>query len=109
MREHIVPTLHSGITQNLITFSAFHPVSDVKVYYILSAKYRFFFFFLYNRPLTQCYQEVARSVFLSTGDKKRKSHSEYQEKVNVLWANAKLFDKGIKLFAGKCEKNYLIK
>ena len=54
-----------------------------------------------NRPLTQCYQEVARSVFLSTGDKKRKSHSEVQDKVNVLWANAKLFDKGIKLFAGK--------
>lgn len=54
-----------------------------------------------NRPLTQCYQEVARSVFLSTGDKKRKSHSEVQDKVSVLWANAKLFDKGIKLFAGK--------
>lgn len=51
------------------------------------------------RPLTQCYQEVARSVFLSTGDKKRKSHSEVQEKVSVLWANAKLFDKGIKLFS----------
>jgi len=50
------------------------------------------------RPLTQSYQEVARSVFLSTGDKKRKSHSEVQEKVNALWANAKLFDKGIKLF-----------
>ena len=55
----------------------------------------------YNRPLTQCYQEVARSVFLSTGDKKRKSHSEVQDKVSVLWANAKLFDKGIKLFTGK--------
>ncbi|KAK2563482.1 E3 UFM1-protein ligase 1-like protein [Acropora cervicornis] len=26
------------------------------------------------------------------------SHSEVQSKVNVLWANAKLFDKGIKLF-----------
>ncbi|KAK2551189.1 E3 UFM1-protein ligase 1-like protein [Acropora cervicornis] len=49
------------------------------------------------RPLTQSYQEVARSVFLSTG-KQRKSHSEVQSKVNVLWANAKLFDKGIKLF-----------
>ena len=55
----------------------------------------------FNRPLTQCYQEVARSVFLSTGDKKRKSHSEVQDKVSVLWANAKLFDKGIKLFPGK--------
>ena len=54
-----------------------------------------------NRPLTQCYQEVARSVFLSTGDKKRKSHSEVQDKVSVLWANAKLFEKGIKLFTGK--------
>ncbi|XP_068755117.1 E3 UFM1-protein ligase 1 homolog isoform X1 [Montipora capricornis] len=51
------------------------------------------------RPLTQCYQEVARSVFLSTSDKNRMSHSEVQNKVNVLWANAKLFDKGIKLFA----------
>ncbi|XP_067051094.1 E3 UFM1-protein ligase 1 homolog isoform X2 [Acropora muricata] len=50
------------------------------------------------RPLTQSYQEVARSVFFSTGDKQRKSHSEVQSKVNVLWANAKLFDKGIKLF-----------
>ena len=55
----------------------------------------------YDRPLTQSYQEVARSVFLVTGDKKRKSHSEVQEKVNVLWANAKLFDKGIKLFNGR--------
>lgn len=26
-----------------------------------------------------------------------------QEKVNALWANAKLFDKGIKLFAGKSD------
>ena len=40
-------------------------------------------------------------MFLATGDKKRKSHSEVQEKVNVLWANAKLFDKGIKLFNGR--------
>ena len=56
---------------------------------------------LFYRPLTQSYQEVARSVFLSTSDKNRMSHSEVQNKVNVLWANAKLFDKGIKLFAGK--------
>lgn len=40
-------------------------------------------------------------MFLATGDKKRKSHSEVQEKVNVLWANAKLFDKGIKLLNGR--------
>ena len=54
------------------------------------------------RPLTRLYQEVARTVFSSgTGDQKRKSHSEVQEKVNLLWANTKLFDKGIKLFSGK--------
>ena len=47
---------------------------------------------------------MARTVFSSgTGDQKRKSHSEVQEKVNLLWANAKLFDKGIKLFSGKPE------
>ena len=35
-----------------------------------------------------------------TGDNKRKSHAEVQDKINGLYANAKLFDKGIKQFEG---------
>lgn len=31
----------------------------------------------------------------------KKSHSEYQDKVNGLYSNVKLFEKGIKLFDGK--------
>ncbi|XP_032239292.2 E3 UFM1-protein ligase 1 homolog [Nematostella vectensis] len=51
-----------------------------------------------HRPLTRAYQQVARAVLQSSGDKKRKSHAEIQEKVNALWSNAKLFDKSINLF-----------
>eukprot|EP00794_Sanderia_malayensis_P000235 gene235-852_t len=52
------------------------------------------------RPLTQQYKEMAKSVFQSkssSSDVKRKSHSEYQDKINGLYANIKLFEKGLLL------------
>jgi len=56
------------------------------------------------RPLTKEYQEVAKSIFLtSTGSSavmKNKSHKDYQEKITGLWSNMKLFEKGIKQFEG---------
>jgi len=59
------------------------------------------------RPLTKEFQEVAKSVFLSsTGESaatKRKSHQELQDKVNGLYSNMKLFEKGIGNFEGDTE------
>lgn len=57
-----------------------------------------------NRPLTTKFQEVARSVFLSTSASNvslRKSHSEVQDKINGLVTNIHLFVRGIELFTGK--------
>ncbi|KAK3742853.1 hypothetical protein QZH41_015373, partial [Actinostola sp. cb2023] len=50
------------------------------------------------RPLTRSYQQVVRTILQTSGDKKRKSHAEVQEKVNTLWCSAKVFEKGIQLF-----------
>ncbi|XP_066914006.1 E3 UFM1-protein ligase 1 homolog [Clytia hemisphaerica] len=55
-----------------------------------------------HRPLTKEYQEVAKSIFLTSSGTssvlKNKSHKDYQEKVNGLWSNLKLFEKGLKQF-----------
>ncbi|CAH1800044.1 unnamed protein product [Owenia fusiformis] len=56
-----------------------------------------------HRPLTKEYQEIAKSVFLqtsgsATGTARKKTHGELQDKIGGLWTNAKLFEKGIKLF-----------
>ena len=32
---------------------------------------------------------------------KNKSHKDYQEKINGLWSNFKLFDRGLKQFEGQ--------
>eukprot|EP00795_Rhopilema_esculentum_P017681 gene17681-9336_t len=54
------------------------------------------------RPLSQEYKEAAKSLFnkrpgTSSNVANKKSHSEYQEKINGLYANIRLFEKGIKL------------
>ncbi|XP_077864650.1 E3 UFM1-protein ligase 1-like isoform X2 [Saccoglossus kowalevskii] len=54
------------------------------------------------RPLTKSYQEVARSIFMQTTGTsdsvdRRKTHSELQDRINGLWTNIKLFEKGIKI------------
>ncbi|XP_005093191.2 E3 UFM1-protein ligase 1 [Aplysia californica] len=52
-----------------------------------------------HRPLQKQYQEVAKSIFLKTsGAEKKKTAGEIQDKVNGLWTNARLFEKGLKLF-----------
>ncbi|GFR97363.1 E3 UFM1-protein ligase 1-like [Elysia marginata] len=52
-----------------------------------------------HRPLTRQYQEVAKSIFLKgSGADRKKTAQEIQDKVNGLWTNAHLFEKGIKLF-----------
>ena len=59
------------------------------------------------RPLKREYQKVAKEVFLeqmgamTRGGTKKKSHDEFSDKVNGLWTNARLFEKGMKLFDGK--------
>ncbi|XP_072018738.1 E3 UFM1-protein ligase 1-like [Amphiura filiformis] len=55
------------------------------------------------RPLTRVYQEVAKAVYQSmtgtgTAQARRKTRGELQEKMNTLWNNVKLFEKGIKQF-----------
>ncbi|XP_028393266.1 E3 UFM1-protein ligase 1 homolog [Dendronephthya gigantea] len=48
-----------------------------------------------HRPLMRKYQEVARTVFLTSGDQKRKLHVELQDKVTGLYTNIRLFQKGV--------------
>uniref|UniRef100_V5H7L8 E3 UFM1-protein ligase 1 homolog n=1 Tax=Ixodes ricinus TaxID=34613 RepID=V5H7L8_IXORI len=54
-----------------------------------------------HRPLTRQYQEVARSVFLTSssasGAARRKTHAELQDKLASLLTSIQLFDKGLKL------------
>ncbi|XP_029851488.3 E3 UFM1-protein ligase 1 isoform X2 [Ixodes scapularis] len=54
-----------------------------------------------HRPLTRQYQEVARSVFLTSssasGAARRKTHAELQDKLATLLTSIQLFDKGLKL------------
>ena len=65
------------------------------------------------RPLNQQFAERLKSVFLQTvqnpaGPDGVPTHkmgsSELAEKISGLWVNAKLFEKGLKLFDGKNTK-----
>lgn len=56
------------------------------------------------RPLTKAYQEVMRSVFMSStcspaGANKKKSMKDLQEEISNLYNNIRLFEKGSKLFS----------
>lgn len=58
------------------------------------------------RPLTKAYQEVLRTVFMSStsspsGANKKKSMKDLQEEVTNLYNNIRLFEKGSKFFFGK--------
>lgn len=57
------------------------------------------------RPLTKQYQDIAKSIFLQTSGasshERKKTHVELKEKLVGLWTNARLFEKGLKLFNGK--------
>ena len=67
---------------------------------------------IFFRPLTKEYQEVAKSIFLTSSGTssvmKNKSHKDYQEKVNGLWSNLKLFEKGLKQFEGILKSHSLL-
>ncbi|XP_075872525.1 E3 UFM1-protein ligase 1 [Nelusetta ayraudi] len=60
------------------------------------------------RPLNKSYQEVLRSVFMSSssspsGANKKKSMKELQEEVANLYNNIRLFEKGIKFFSDETQ------
>ncbi|XP_078504358.1 E3 UFM1-protein ligase 1 [Lissotriton helveticus] len=60
------------------------------------------------RPLTKSYQEVVRSVFMSTtsnssGSSRKQSMREFQEEVSNLYTNIRLFEKGAKLFSDETQ------
>ncbi|KAM9315624.1 E3 UFM1-protein ligase 1 [Gastrophryne carolinensis] len=62
------------------------------------------------RPLTKNYQEVVRSVFLSTtsqasGTSRKQTMKDFQEEVSNLYSNIRLFEKGIKLFTDETQSN----
>ncbi|XP_064489093.1 E3 UFM1-protein ligase 1-like [Ornithodoros turicata] len=54
-----------------------------------------------HRPLTRKYQEVAKSIFLSSsassGASRRKTHADLQEKLTGLLANVQQFERGLKV------------
>ncbi|XP_071819369.1 E3 UFM1-protein ligase 1-like isoform X2 [Apostichopus japonicus] len=55
------------------------------------------------RPLTRRYQETAKEAYMalaggSSAAERRKTHENVQEKVNSLWTNVKLFEKGVNQF-----------
>ncbi|XP_059145285.1 E3 UFM1-protein ligase 1-like [Physella acuta] len=59
-----------------------------------------------HRPLTRQYQEVAKSIFMKTsGPDRKKTAAEIQDKVNIMWINARLFEKGAKLFEDPVQTN----
>ncbi|KAI0226546.1 E3 UFM1-protein ligase 1 [Lamellibrachia satsuma] len=56
-----------------------------------------------HRPLTQQYQEIAKSIFLqsvgaASSGARKKTHGELSDKITGLWRNALLFEKGLLLF-----------
>ncbi|XP_018414311.1 PREDICTED: E3 UFM1-protein ligase 1 [Nanorana parkeri] len=69
------------------------------------------------RPLTKSYQEVVRSVFMSStsqasGASRKQTMKDFQEEVSNLYTNIRLFEKGIKLFSDDTQSNlanYLLK
>ncbi|XP_061602832.1 E3 UFM1-protein ligase 1 [Cololabis saira] len=61
-----------------------------------------------QRPLTKSYQEVLRTVFMSStssssGGKKKKSMKDVQEEITNLCNNIRLFEKGSKLFSDETQ------
>uniref|UniRef100_A0A8C5QZ63 E3 UFM1-protein ligase 1 n=1 Tax=Leptobrachium leishanense TaxID=445787 RepID=A0A8C5QZ63_9ANUR len=62
------------------------------------------------RPLTKNYQEVVRSVFMSStssasGTSRKQNMKDFQEEISSLYNNIRLFEKGIKLFADETQSN----
>ncbi|XP_041660580.1 E3 UFM1-protein ligase 1 [Cheilinus undulatus] len=62
------------------------------------------------RPLNKTYQEVLRTVFLSStsspsGANKKKSMKELQEEITNLYNNIRLFEKGTKFFSDETQVN----
>uniref|UniRef100_A0A8C7P1N2 E3 UFM1-protein ligase 1 n=1 Tax=Oncorhynchus mykiss TaxID=8022 RepID=A0A8C7P1N2_ONCMY len=60
------------------------------------------------RPLTKTYQEVVRTVFMSstvstTGRTKKRSVKDFQEELSNLYNNIRLFEKGTKLFSDETQ------
>lgn len=59
-----------------------------------------------SRPLAKAYQEVLRTVFLSSTSSpsranKKQSMKDLQEEIASLYNNIRLFEKGNKFFSGK--------
>jgi hypothetical protein len=63
-------------------------------------------FYLFSpRPLNKEFTELAKSIFMQTQGsgstaERRKTHSQLSDKLVGLWTNAKMFEKGLKLFPG---------
>ncbi|XP_044024738.1 E3 UFM1-protein ligase 1 [Siniperca chuatsi] len=60
------------------------------------------------RPLTKAYQEVLRTVFMSStsspsGANKKKSMKDLQEEITNLYNNIRLFEKGTKFFSDETQ------
>lgn len=60
------------------------------------------------RPLTKAYQEVLRTVFMSSSSSpsranKKKSMKDLQEEITSLYNNIRLFDKGTKFFSDETQ------
>ncbi|KAI1897424.1 hypothetical protein AGOR_G00083150 [Albula goreensis] len=62
------------------------------------------------RPLTKMYQEVVRTVVMSStntssGANRKQNVKDLQEEINNLYHNIKLFEKGTKLFSDETQAN----
>ncbi|ELU03598.1 hypothetical protein CAPTEDRAFT_148455 [Capitella teleta] len=60
------------------------------------------------RPLNKEFTEMAKSIFLEsqgsgTSAARKKTHSQLSDKIVGLWTNAKLFEKGLKLFPDEAQ------
>ncbi|KAJ8275053.1 hypothetical protein COCON_G00096780 [Conger conger] len=62
------------------------------------------------RPLTKMYQEVVRTVFMSStnasgGANRKQNVKDLQEEINNLYHNIRLFEKGTKFFSDETQAN----
>lgn len=64
---------------------------------------------LLNKSGLVAAEAIFESTMASTAQSRRKTHSELQEKLNAMFVNVRLFEKGIKQFSDKDVEQHLAK
>lgn len=98
-------SLTSAVLWFKIRLFCFDSLSFLDQWLVSANCHPVFCFPLSFRPLTKNYQEVLRSVFLSStsysGASRKRTIKDLQEEVSNLYNNIRLFEKGAKHFTGE--------